>query len=67
MPWTDDFGQGTVKLIGLLELLAAVGLILPAVLNVAPVVVPVAALGLAAIMLGAVVTRPPQGVPESPR
>jgi hypothetical protein len=26
MPWTDDFGQGTVKLIGLLELLAAVGL-----------------------------------------
>jgi hypothetical protein len=31
MPWTDDFGQGTVKLIGLLELLAAVGLSVRAV------------------------------------
>ncbi len=57
MPWTEDFGQGTVKFIGLLELLAAVGLILPALLNVAPGVVPVAALGLAAIMFGAAITH----------
>jgi uncharacterized membrane protein YphA (DoxX/SURF4 family) len=57
MRWTQDFGPGTVKVIGLLELLAAVGLILPAVLNIAPVVVPVAAVGLAAIMLGAIVTH----------
>jgi uncharacterized membrane protein len=57
MPWTVDFGQGTIRGIGLLELLAAVGLILPAVLNLALGVVPVAALGIAAIMFGAAITH----------
>jgi uncharacterized membrane protein YphA (DoxX/SURF4 family) len=57
MSWTDDFGPGTIRSIGVLELLAAVGLILPAVLNLGPVIVPVAALGLAAIMVGAGITH----------
>jgi uncharacterized membrane protein YphA (DoxX/SURF4 family) len=57
MPWTEDFGPGTIKLIGLLEVLAAVGLILPAALDIVPVLVPLAALGLVLLMLGAAITH----------
>ena len=57
MRWTEDYNAGTVRTIGLLELLAAVGLILPAVLNILPVLVPLAALGLVLIMLGAAYTH----------
>lgn len=53
----ENFSAGTVKLIGALEVLAAVGLILPAVLDVAPVLVPLAALGLILIMIGAAITH----------
>ncbi|WBB69979.1 DoxX family protein [Micromonospora sp. WMMD812] len=53
--WAETWSAGTVKLIGALEVLAAVGLILPAVLDIAPVLVPLAALGLVLIMIGAVV------------
>lgn len=55
--WVEDFSPGAVKTIGALEMLAAVGLILPAVLDVAPVLVPLAALGLMIIMIGAAITR----------
>ncbi|MBV6701957.1 DoxX family protein [Kitasatospora aureofaciens] len=55
--WVEDFSSGGVKAIGALEVLAAVGLILPAVLDIAPVLVPLAALGLVAIMVGAAITR----------
>jgi hypothetical protein len=55
--WVEDFDAGTVKVIGALEVLAAVGLILPAVLDIAPVLVPLAALGLVVIMVGAAITR----------
>ncbi|MCU7722478.1 DoxX family protein [Actinoplanes sp. KI2] len=57
MAWTEDFSPGMVKLIGALELLAAVGLILPALLGVAPVLVPLAATGLALVMVGAIATH----------
>ncbi|PZH20831.1 hypothetical protein C1I97_00880 [Streptomyces sp. NTH33] len=56
MPWAADFSDGAVKGIGAVEVLGAVGLVLPAVLDVAPGLVPVAATGLAVIMaLAAVV------------
>src|ERR687898_2297542 len=55
--WVEDFSAGTVKAIGALEVLAAVGLILPAATDIAPVLVPLAALGLMLIMGGAVITR----------
>ena len=57
MGWTEDFGAGTVKTIGLLEVLAAVGLILPAVLDIVPVLVPLAAVGLVLVMIGAIITH----------
>ena len=40
-----------------LEVLAAVGLILPAVLDIAPVLVPLAAVGLVLLMVGAMITH----------
>ena len=53
MGWAEDFTAGTVKGIGVLEVLAAVGLILPAALGIAPVLVPLAAVGLVLLMAGA--------------
>jgi hypothetical protein len=56
MGWVEDFSGGTVRLIGLVEILGAVGLILPAAVGVAPVLTPLAAAGLAvAMVLAAIV------------
>jgi uncharacterized membrane protein YphA (DoxX/SURF4 family) len=57
MAWVEDFSPGMVKTIGALEVLAAVGLILPAALDVVPVLVPLAATGLVALMIGAALTH----------
>lgn len=51
--WANDFNPGFVKTLGALEVLGAIGLILPAALGIAPVLVPLAAVGLAIIMVGA--------------
>lgn len=55
--WVLDFSAGFVKALGGIELLGAVGLILPAWLDVAPVLVPLAALGLGLIMIGAAIVE----------
>ena len=47
MPWVNDFTQGQVTTIGVVEVLGALGLILPAVTGIAPILVPIAATGLA--------------------
>ncbi|TDB80571.1 DoxX family protein [Micromonospora sp. KC721] len=57
MTWAQDFSPGTIKLIGALEVLAAVGLILPAALDIIPVLVPLAAVGLVLLMVGAAITH----------
>lgn len=57
MAWAGDASDGQVKAIGGLEVLGAVGLLLPAIVNIAPVLVPLAALGLALVMAGAVVVH----------
>ena len=57
MAWVEDFSPGVVKVIGALEVLAAIGLILPAALDVVPVLVPLAAVGLVALMTGAALTH----------
>ena len=53
--WVLDFSAGFVKALGAVEILGAVGLILPALLGIAPVLVPLAAIGLATIMVGAAI------------
>jgi uncharacterized membrane protein YphA (DoxX/SURF4 family) len=53
----EDFSAGAVKAIGALEILAAVGLILPAALGIAPILVPLAAVGLVLLMVGAIIMQ----------
>jgi hypothetical protein len=59
--WTGDVGPGFVTTLGVLELLAAVGLILPGALGIAPVLVPVTAVCWALLMVGAAVTHGRRG------
>jgi uncharacterized membrane protein YphA (DoxX/SURF4 family) len=53
----ESLSPTSIKLVGTLEVLAAVGLLLPAVLDVAPVLVPLAAAGLVLLMGGAAVVH----------
>ncbi|MCA5006129.1 DoxX family protein [Sphingobacterium bovistauri] len=48
--WTDRFPLTTVRIIGLSELIGALGLILPWLLNIFPVLTPIAATSLALVM-----------------
>ncbi|PWC08465.1 DoxX family protein [Mycetocola zhujimingii] len=53
--WANDFSARFVKGLGTVEILGAIGLVLPASVGIAPVLVPLAAVGLAIIMAGAAV------------
>jgi hypothetical protein len=53
--WVLEFSAGFVKALGAVEILGAVGLILPALLDIVPILVPLAAVGLALIMVGAAI------------
>jgi uncharacterized membrane protein YphA (DoxX/SURF4 family) len=57
MAWAGDFTDGQVKGIGALEVLAAIGLVLPAALDVLPILTPLAAAGLVLLMIGAARTH----------
>lgn len=57
MTWTKDATDTQVKLLGGLEVAGAIGLILPAALDIAPILVPIAAVGLATTMIGAIVVH----------
>ncbi|MGP3919634.1 DoxX family protein [Nonomuraea sp. 10N515B] len=52
-PWVEDFTLTQIRLIGAVELLGAVGLILPAITGIASILTPLAATGLAITMIGA--------------
>jgi hypothetical protein len=55
--WVAAADDSFVKSLGVLELLAAIGLILPAVLDIARVMVPVTALCWVLLMIGAMITH----------
>jgi DoxX-like family len=55
--WVEDFSAGAVTAIGVLEILAAVGLIVPAATGIAPVLTPLAAVGIGLLMAGAAVVH----------
>jgi uncharacterized membrane protein YphA (DoxX/SURF4 family) len=57
MAWVNDVSDSNVKLIGSLEILAAIGLVLPQVTGVLPWLTPLAAVGLVLIMIGAIMTH----------
>jgi hypothetical protein len=55
--WTARASVRFVKGLGVLEMLAAIGLIVPALLDVGTVMVPVTALCWVALMIGAMITH----------
>ena len=66
LPWVEDFSTGTVRFIGVAELLGGLGLILPAATGIAPLLTPIAATCLAVVMVLAATThirrKEPSGV-----
>jgi hypothetical protein len=57
MGWVEDFSPLGVRLIGIAEVLGALGVILPHALDIAPILSPIAAACLAATMIGAIVVH----------
>jgi uncharacterized membrane protein YphA (DoxX/SURF4 family) len=57
MPYVADFSDTQVKGIGTLEVLAAIGLIVPPTLHIATFLTPLAAVGLILLMGGAIATH----------
>ena len=55
LPWAAQVPEALVRFIGVAEVLGAVGLILPSLLRIQPKLSPIAAAGLALVMLFAVV------------
>lgn len=54
LAWVEDFSDGTVRLIGVVEVLGAIGLVLPAATGILPWLTPLAALGLVVVQLLAI-------------
>ncbi|WP_342659752.1 hypothetical protein Rruber_03720 [Rhodococcus ruber] len=55
--WAEEFSPATIKLLGALEVLAAIEFIVPAMLDIVLVAVPLTAVGLALLMIGAAITH----------
>jgi uncharacterized membrane protein len=57
MPWVDDMSRTAVQAIGAVEVLGGAGVILPWATGIAPVLTPIAAVGLALVMVGGFATH----------
>lgn len=57
MGWAESFSPGMLKFIGATEVAGGLGLILPGAFDIATWLVPTAAVGLAIVMAGAVLTH----------
>ena len=55
--WTRGASPAFVKTLGVLEILAAIGLVVPALADVGPVMVPVTAVCWVGLMIGAMITH----------
>jgi len=65
LPWAAEVSSGLVRFIGLAELLGGLGLILPSLLKIKPILTPISAIGIIAIMIFAAIfhiTRGETGV-----
>jgi uncharacterized membrane protein YphA (DoxX/SURF4 family) len=54
MAWVEDLTDRNIRLIGILELLASIGLVLPQLTGILPWLTPLAAVGLVLTMIGAI-------------
>lgn len=61
MPWVQGSMGGAVRLIGAVEVLGALGLLLPAATRIRPGLTPLAALGLLTVMILAAITHISRG------
>ncbi|MFJ2754074.1 DoxX family protein [Nocardioides sp. NPDC087217] len=55
--WPEDFTPGNVRFMGVVEILGGLGLVLPGLVDIAPVLVPIAASCMALYMAGAITER----------
>ena len=63
--WPGDYSTGLVRFVGLVEVLGALGLILPGVTAIATVLVPWAAVGLAVEQAGAITVHVRRKEPQA--
>ena len=61
MPWSVDVPVWLVRFIGTCELLGSIGLLLPSILRIKPMLTPIAAFGFALIMLFAAIFHVSRG------
>ena len=61
MAWVESLSAGNVKLIGIVEVLAGIGLILPQLTGILPWLTPLAAVGLVFTMIGAIILHVRRG------
>lgn len=57
MGWVEDFSQPVIQMIGTVEILGALGVILPSLTKILPWLTPLAAAGLVLTMIGASLTH----------
>lgn len=57
MAWAKDFSAPSIKLIAIAEVLGAIALIVPPLTGIVPILAPIAAVGLAILQIGAIVTH----------
>ena len=57
MQWSKTWSDAQLRALGAVEVLGAIGLILPRALNIAPALTPLAAVGCAIVMAGATITH----------
>lgn len=61
MAWAGDFPSSAIKTIGAVEVVGALGLVLPLATGIAPVLSPLAAVGLALVRISAVFVHARRG------
>lgn len=57
MDWVNDFSQGQIRAIGILEVFGGLGLVLPWLTGILPILTPLAAVGIGLIQMGAFFTH----------
>lgn len=55
LPWVEDTSKGLVVFIGVVELLGGIGLIAPGIFGIWKLLIPIAALGIALVMIFAAI------------
>jgi uncharacterized membrane protein YphA (DoxX/SURF4 family) len=61
LAWAPDMPELVVRFVGLMEVLAALGLVLPALTRILPVLTPLAALGLSVVQIAAIILHAMRG------